>query len=91
MPKKEEKLKYQNHFLLESGLSFANFTLLNGMFLIGFALLLGADELMIGILASIPLFANILQVFSAFIIDKTGSKKNTTIILANINLQLKSL
>jgi MFS family permease len=84
MSKKESKSKYENHLLLESGLSFANFTLLNGMFLIGFALLLDANEFMIGILAAIPLFANILQVFSAFIIDKTGSKKNTTIISLNL-------
>ena len=70
----------KNKFYLEGAFSFANFTLLNGIFLIGFALSLGANNLQLGILLAIPLFANLLQLVSAFILEKTGTKKYTTLI-----------
>jgi len=72
--------QHKKKLFWEGGLSFANFTLVNGAFLVGFALSLGASELMIGILSAIPLFANILQLFSAFILEATGSRKKTSII-----------
>ncbi|MFH1642269.1 MAG: MFS transporter [Nanoarchaeota archaeon] len=72
--------RYKKILFLEGGLSFAGFTLLNGIFLIGFALALGANEFQLGILLAIPLFANLLQIVSAFILEKTGTKKWTTII-----------
>jgi MFS family permease len=70
----------KNKLYLEGAFSFANFTLLNGVFLIGFALSLGANNLQLGILLAIPLFANLLQVISAFILDITGTKKYTTLV-----------
>ncbi|MFH0868390.1 MAG: MFS transporter [Candidatus Woesearchaeota archaeon] len=70
----------KNKLYLEGAFSFANFTLLNGIFLIGFALALGANNLQIGILVAIPLFANLLQLVSAFILERTGTKKYTTLI-----------
>ncbi len=70
----------KNKLYIEGAFSYANFTLLNGIFLIGFALSLGANNLQLGILLSIPLFANLLQLASAFILERTGTKKYTTII-----------
>ncbi len=67
-------------FFWEGGLSFAHFTLLNGAFLVGFALSLGASDLVVGVLAGIPLFANVLQLFSAFMLEATGSRKKTAIV-----------
>ncbi|MBD3314082.1 MFS transporter [Candidatus Woesearchaeota archaeon] len=77
LKKQYEWLK--NKLYLEGGFSFANFTLLNGLFLIGFALALGADNLEIGIIMAIPLFANLIQIISAFILEFTGTKKKTAI------------
>ena len=70
----------KNRFYLESSFSFANFTLLNGIFLIGFALALGANNLQLGLLLAIPLFANLLQLTSAFILEITGTRKVTTLV-----------
>jgi len=66
-------------FYLESALSFANFTLLNGVFLVGIALLFGATSFQIGLLVAIPLFANVFQIFSSYLIGRTGNRKTITI------------
>lgn len=70
----------KNKLYMEGAFSFANFTLMNGIFLIGFALAIGANNLQLGILLAIPLFANLLQLVSAFILEMTGTKKYTTLI-----------
>lgn len=79
MPLKKHYFDLKKKLFLEAGFSFASFTLLNGIFLIGFALALGANNLQLGIIVAIPLFANLLQMFSAFILEITGGKKKTTI------------
>ena len=80
MSLKRYYLELKNKLYLEGAFSFANFTLLNGIFLIGFALALGANNLQLGILLAIPLFANLMQLISAFILDMTGTKKYTTLV-----------
>lgn len=70
----------KNKLYTEGALSFANTTLLNGIFLVGFGLALGANNLQIGILLAIPLFTNLLQLVSAFILEATGTKKGTTLV-----------
>jgi len=77
---KEHLLEHKNKLYLEGAFSFSNYTLLNGLFLVGFALALGADNFQIGILLAIPLFANLIQLLSAFILETTGTKKYTTLI-----------
>jgi MFS family permease len=79
MALKKQFSQLKNKFYLQGAFSFANFTLLNGIFLVGFALALGANNFQIGILLAIPLFANLLQLVSAFILEMTGTKKKTTI------------
>jgi len=51
-------------------------SLAGGIFLMGFALkILKASPQQIGILASLPMFANLIQIFGSYIIEKTGKKK----------------
>ncbi|MBW3012297.1 MFS transporter, partial [Candidatus Woesearchaeota archaeon] len=71
---------FKNNFYIEGALSFANYTLLNGIFLIGFALALGANNFQLGLLMAIPLFANLLQLFSPYIVETSGTKKYTTLV-----------
>ncbi|MFW5976526.1 MAG: MFS transporter, partial [Bacillota bacterium] len=54
-------------------------TLVGGAFLNGFALALGADNFIIGILASLPLLANLIQVIGSYIINKSGDSKKLCI------------
>ncbi|MBI2650852.1 MFS transporter [Candidatus Woesearchaeota archaeon] len=80
MPLKKYYFQLKNKLYMEGGFSYANFTLLNGAFLIGFALALGANNLELGIILAIPLFTNLLQLFSAFMLEVTGTKKKTAIL-----------
>jgi len=60
---------------------FANaFILLTGgAFLTGAALMFGANDFEIGLLAAIPFLAQMAQMFSAVIIDQTGKRKAITV------------
>jgi len=77
---KEHYQEFKRKLYVEGAFSFANFTLLNGIFLVGFAMALGADNFQLGILLAIPLFANLVQLISAYILEMTGTKKWTTLI-----------
>jgi MFS family permease len=72
--------KVQNKALLfstiDGALSAVMGSLAGGMFLMGFAIkILKAAPQQIGILASLPMFANLVQIFGSIIIEKTGKKK----------------
>ncbi|MFW9800096.1 MAG: MFS transporter [Candidatus Thorarchaeota archaeon] len=60
-------------------------TLTESIFLVGFALMLGASNTVIGILAAIPSFAQLLQIPSVYLIKKIGSRRklNFTTQLGN--------
>jgi MFS family permease len=61
--------------------AFANvFVILTGgVFLTGLALFSGANDVTIGLLAAIPFLAQVAQLLSAFLIDRTGYRKPITI------------
>jgi len=62
--------------MIDGALSMVQSSLAGGIFLIGFALkILKAGPQQIGILASLPIFAGVIQIFGAYIIEKTGRKK----------------
>jgi hypothetical protein len=62
--------------IVDGALSAVMGSLAGGMFLMGFALkILKAQPQQIGILASLPMFANLVQIFGSIIIEKTGKKK----------------
>ncbi len=53
-------------------------TLTGGLFLTGFALFLGMNELMIGMLAAIPFLATIFQFPTCYFLERRGSRKRFT-------------
>jgi MFS family permease len=57
---------------------FANMfaTLTGGVFLTGFALSLGMNELMIGLLAALPFLVTIFQLPTSYLIEKSGGRKD---------------
>ena len=68
--------KYLNLSIIDGALSAIMGSLAGGIFLMGFALkILNANPQQIGILASLPMFANLVQIFGSVIIEKTGKKK----------------
>jgi Na+/melibiose symporter-like transporter len=67
--------------VVEGALATVMSSLLGGVFLTGFALYLGASRLQIGILASIPAFANLAQLGGAYFIEQTGRSKRLCMIM----------
>lgn len=62
--------------VIDGALSAVMGSLAGGIFLTGFALkVLSAQPQQIGILAALPMFANLIQIFGSYIIEKTGRKK----------------
>jgi len=61
-------------------------SLTSGIFLVGFALHLGATNLEIGFIASLPLFVNVFQLLSVHLLQQKNIKrKNLVIITAGIS------
>jgi len=61
---------------IDGALSAVMGSLAGGMFLMGFAIkILKAMPQQIGILAALPMFANLVQIFGSIVIEKTGKKK----------------
>ncbi len=79
MGKKRRYKEDEKTLFWESSFSFANLSLLSGMFLIGFALIIGANNFQIGLIMAIPLLVNLIQIISPYIIEKTGTKKYTSL------------
>ena len=62
--------------IIDGALSAVMGSLAGGIFLIGFAIkVLKATPEQIGILAALPMFANLVQIFGSYLIEKTGKKK----------------
>ncbi|MBI2084372.1 MAG: MFS transporter [Candidatus Aenigmarchaeota archaeon] len=54
-------------------------SLTSGVFLVGFALLLGASPVQIGILSSLPFFASVAQLIGSYFIESGASRKFITV------------
>ncbi|MBU1657351.1 MAG: MFS transporter, partial [Candidatus Omnitrophica bacterium] len=68
--------KALNFSTIDGALSAVMGSLAGGMFLMGFAIkILNATPQQIGILAALPMFANLVQIFGSIVIEKTGKKK----------------
>ncbi|MDB4349751.1 MFS transporter [Omnitrophica bacterium] len=73
---KSSQDKALNFSIIDGALSAVMGSLAGGIFLMGFALkVLKAQPQQIGILAALPMFANLIQIFGSYIIEKTGKKK----------------
>jgi MFS family permease len=55
-------------------------TLTGGAFLVAFALLLGATNFQIGLLASLPTFTNLFQILSIWLVRRYGSRRQVSVI-----------
>lgn len=64
-----------NLSIAEGSLATVMGSLISGTFLTGFALAMGANQLQVGILAGLPVLANLLQIVGACIIERTGECK----------------
>ncbi len=53
-----------------------------GMFLIGFAIGLGADNVMLGLMSTLPQFFVVFQILAAWLVEREVSRKKLTVIFA---------
>ncbi len=74
-----ELKKALNLSIVEGSFSTVMTTVIGGVFLTGFALLMGANDLIIGLLASLPLLANLVQIVGSYIVARVGSSKKVCI------------
>ncbi len=81
-----EQIKNGLKYSIAEG-SFANIyaNLTGGLFLPAFALLLMASDFTIGLLASIPFFSTIAQIFGSLLVERFRQRKKITIIFAFIS------
>lgn len=67
----EEEIQSGLRSVIKDGLTTQTMvTLTGGVFLVAFALKLGASNLVIGLLAAIPLLAQLIQIPSVYLIEK---------------------
>ncbi len=57
-----------------------------GMFLIGYALKLGADDVQIGLLTAVPMLCVVAQLLTAAIVERGASRRRLTIAAALVNV-----
>ena len=77
----EEQIEHGLQMMTWQGItSQVRITLTESVFLVGFALVLNAPNTLIGILASIPFIAQLLQIPSVYLIHKAGKRKNFNIV-----------
>lgn len=81
-PSLQNSLRYA---VIEACLSSVMATLVGGAFLTGFALLLGAADGQIGLLAAIPAMLNLTQVFGSVFIRRFGSRRRLCLISIGVS------
>ncbi|MBN2426593.1 MAG: MFS transporter [Calditrichaceae bacterium] len=74
--------------IIEGGFAHFHANLTGTIFLPAFALLLGADNIQIGILASLPFFTTVIQFFGSYLVQKTGNCKKIAILSAALSRSL---
>lgn len=71
--------------IYEAGLGNVFTELTGGPRQIGFALLLGARDLQIGILSALPFLANLSQLTASFLLERTGQRKLLSLLAASMS------
>lgn len=71
----------RRRFVVEGCLANAIFTLTSGAFLVGYASYLGASEQYNGIIVSLPLLANIIQMFSPLVFERLSRRRSLIVAL----------
>ncbi|MBC8530417.1 MFS transporter [Gehongia tenuis] len=82
------RVKSHSHFILEASVGQITYTLTTGVFMTGFALYLGASDNLTGIIASIPMLMNVLQVAAALLMERVKHKKR---VINLLNLAYRSI
>lgn len=70
--------RWFSYITLEGAFATVFIVLSGGAFLTGLALYWGADDFIIGLLAAVPFLAQIAQLFSAYLVNRTGKRKAIT-------------
>ncbi len=70
-----ETLRAMRLWTIEGSVATVQITLTGGAFLTGFALYLHCSEFVIGLLAAIPAFAGLLQLFSSYLAERYGNRR----------------
>jgi MFS family permease len=60
---------------IEGSWAIIHFLITSGFYFTGFALLLGANDLELGLLGAIPMLAQVFQMLGAYVIERTGWRK----------------
>jgi len=69
--------------VVEGAFATVHVSLTGGAFLTGFALMLGADEAALGVLAAIPYLTQVFQLVGAYVGERTGDVKRLAVITAS--------
>ncbi len=64
---------------IEASWATVHFVITTGPFLIGYALYLGANDFELGVLTALPLLAQVLQLPSAYFVERTGVRKKVAL------------
>lgn len=72
---KSQNSRALNYSLLDGAFFAGMSALTSGVFLTGFAISLGANNFQIGVLASLPLLADVFQFPASYYVDRLGGKK----------------
>ncbi len=84
----DEEVNHGLKLVIRDGLATqAMVTLTGGIFLVAFALQLGASNTVVGLLAAIPPLAELLQIPSIYIIDRVG-KRRLVVVAASLAARL---
>jgi MFS family permease len=73
---------------VEGGFATVFITFTGGAFITGLALMLGANDFDIGLLAAIPFLSQVAQVVSAYMVDRTGQRKRIAVVASAVARQM---
>jgi len=80
--------KWLSYITIEGSLATVFIILTGGVFLTGLALMLGANDFEIGLLAAIPFLSQVAQLLSAFMVDATGKRKSIAVWFSVLGRQV---
>ncbi|MBD3233186.1 MAG: MFS transporter [candidate division Zixibacteria bacterium] len=80
--------KYLKRIVFEGAFANVFIVYTGGAFITGMALMMGANDFEIGLLAAIPFLAQFTQLLSAYLMDRTGKRKKMTVFAVGLARQI---
>src|SRR5262249_38062512 len=74
--------------IVEGSLSNIHITVCSGAFLTGFALLLGAGDFELGLIAALPFVGQLFQFMGAYLEERLGERRRLTVLSAGMSRSL---